>query len=205
MLDLEPTLRHVLLARHLQQLDLPNQNPADWAAAAALDLRAATPVAELVRKQYLDGLDIAIAGHSALRRTRDSIALQVISRAEILEMEGLTPTGYNRIDGDWAFCAKLPSATAEACYRAESKLLRLHGTQVFRAVKHAAEHLLRDGQAAFLVSHSPLVESAVAHATNTWPPVRTFQKGDIAHFRFERHRFIVVEYLPIPPAAISAT
>jgi hypothetical protein len=192
----DPSLRHVLLARHLPQESRPGQLPTDWWPEAPLKMPDAADIATRVRAAYLDGFDIMFGMHSLLDRTRESLNLLAPQAKKQRLAVNLGPSRY----ADWGFCANMKGASAQECFEYAPGLLRTEGEKVYGLVQHTASVQLEDGQVALLVSHAPLCESAIASAQDEWPPVLNFDKGGMGWFKFDGPKLVGCRYLPIPTA-----
>lgn len=70
-------------------------------------------------------------------------------------------------------------------------LMIAEGEKTFRFIRQIALSVKAYGQKALLVSHWPLIECALAFATNDWPPKISLRQGEILAFQFNREgRFI---------------
>lgn len=195
-IQLDPSARHVLLARHLQQEKKPNQRASDWFPEAHLNRAVAEPVAARLRAEYLEGLTISLGGFSSLRRTMETLRL-LAAPLNVAELWGLTPDGYQDPDGMWQFCERMRGDSAKECFEFEPALMKTQGAKVFATVQTVASRL-EVGEVALLVSHGPLCECGIAAAFNHWPPKYSFNKGDMGLFRFYDDESYDFVYLPVP-------
>lgn len=148
-------------------------------------------------KEMVDGGLIKLALHpyksSCLVRAIETI--NILSEGKYADaeyVERLGPIGEEL----WEFLFKnfpeaAESETAAMFQNQAAVLLYIEGKNLFDCIRESISEI-ESGESVILVSHSPLIEAAMAIASGKWqPPEQPISKGDIVIFNFDNlNRFI---------------
>ena len=189
--------KEIWLMRHLPQKPPTSGNPLDWDPNASL-AGSAFEIAARIREQLLAGIKFDTILHSHLIRTRLTVDLVLPADMRLTIPLVCREIGPEGMDTDWDFVSQMKKGTAAEAYELAPEILEREGNRIWRLMNNVVCPQLPSNGHALLVSHSPLVESAIASATALWPPRYNFGKGDIGVFTFESARLIDFGHLPAP-------
>lgn len=182
---LNPVVRTVCLMRHLRQMTHLDRPPTDWGMNDPLDWSEALPHAERIRA-FLTGMDFAYCGYSAALRTLQTAGVCLPSPPNSMEqLIGLTPPDYENAE-IWKRIAKCESMTPQALAKADPQLFANCGLQMAGVIHTVVTGVIGPGEAALLVTHSPLCEAALSSFVGLGQlNFELFAKGDMAWFEFD--------------------
>ena len=183
--------RTVVLARHLAQVNKPNQAANDWNPGAILT-DAAPATADRILATHLAGTKFVRAVHSPLTRAMQTCALLAPDVADKASVILLGPTDFKA----WDFLLEMKGAMAKEAWGLNPTMMEAIGQGVAAVVTDIAE-AIKDGEVALVVTHNPFAEMGTAALLGCAAPPQEFGKGDLHVFRFEGTELISHEHLPL--------
>jgi len=204
-LTIDPTLRYVLIVRHLQQLKAPDAAADDWLPNMPIDWNVVGPQIPLIRAAYLQDVPIEVAVCSHFARTLQTLAFLMPQAKKILRSLAVTPVDHKSVHGTWAFLSRLEGETAAECFALAPDVFISAGHDMMVEARGMAAKLLDDGQIGAIVSHNPLCEALTAEYFGGIDemPMKNYRKGDIGVMIFDGENPTGFHFLPAPPVPVS--
>lgn len=193
--------RYILFQRHLQQSKPPGAGPTDWGPMWPLKWEIVHPQAARIQEAYTRDLSVVLACVSDLIRTLQTAALIVPQALYIERVAGLSPPDYLNAGGTWNSLEHLKTEEAAEIEAADPRLFAKCGDRALSAVIDAGRRI-SNSQVAYLASHNPLCEAALAMFLGgvSKLPTPNFAKGDMILFEMVGGKLTNWHYLPVPPA-----
>ncbi|MDB5260288.1 MAG: hypothetical protein JWN37_519 [Candidatus Nomurabacteria bacterium] len=188
--------REIWLARHFPA---ENTGEVGWQQNAKLRPEAEN-MAERVKVAYLQSVSFAAFGCSMMDRAHASLGLLFLEIGNGNKVP-VTCQSLGPLNPDeWGFFGQLKTGTIEEIHEhAPEGLLDREGVRVLeRGVIMFADAWLQPGEKAFLVSHTPFIEGALAALKGYWDLEFTMGKGDILVFTIGERGVESTRHLIVP-------